>query len=149
MPASEQPALIPRHDPAAEGAIVLWKPKRGEEHRDVAIVVDPYLGSRLRPHQVDGVRFLFNAISRRRYWLYFKFVSNFYLFTNMFFFRSKVVLFLQMKWVLVKSSFLLFFFFSIFKIGIVKLSFLFLFLQTNDKNKKEKLYKQLHCCGLF
>jgi DNA repair and recombination protein RAD54B len=55
------PALSARHDPNAEGAIVLWQPPTSA---DVAIVVDPFLAVRLRPHQVAAVRFLFDAVAR-------------------------------------------------------------------------------------
>jgi DNA repair and recombination protein RAD54B len=59
--ASRPSALAPRHDPDAEGAVVLWTPPTSA---DVHIVVDPFVAARLRPHQVAGVRFLFEAVAR-------------------------------------------------------------------------------------
>jgi DNA repair and recombination protein RAD54B len=58
---ASHPALSARHDPNAEGAVVLWQPPTSA---DVAIVVDPFLAVRLRPHQVVAVRFLFDAVAR-------------------------------------------------------------------------------------
>ncbi|KAI7843688.1 hypothetical protein COHA_002588 [Chlorella ohadii] len=64
------PAEAPRalHDPHAEGAIVLneqqWAGGTGRlaKGRPVCpVVLDPYLGRHLRPHQVEGVRFLYEA----------------------------------------------------------------------------------------
>ncbi|KAK9367698.1 SNF2 family N-terminal domain-containing protein [Lipomyces kononenkoae] len=54
---------IPRHDPSAPNALVLPRPattKAGQEIVDV--VVDPYLCRFLRPHQRDGVRFLYECV---------------------------------------------------------------------------------------
>jgi DNA repair and recombination protein RAD54B len=59
--ASRPSALAPRHDPDAEGAVVLWTPPTSA---DVHIVVDPFVAARLRPHQIAGVRFLFDAVAR-------------------------------------------------------------------------------------
>ncbi|ELP93312.1 lymphoid-specific helicase, putative [Entamoeba invadens IP1] len=51
----------PLFDPRAPGAVVLYEPSatsRGE----VAIVVDPILGLKLRPHQKAGVKFMFDCV---------------------------------------------------------------------------------------
>lgn len=70
----------PLHDPEAENAIVLHHPKvlsateqlqmlkstadpKSAPQAEVAVVVDPILGKVLRPHQIDGVRFLYNCVT--------------------------------------------------------------------------------------
>ncbi|GLC51026.1 hypothetical protein PLESTB_000458000 [Pleodorina starrii] len=57
------------HDPTAAGAVVLnstqWDGGRGRmrDGRPVApVVIDPYLGRHLRPHQEEGVRFMYDAV---------------------------------------------------------------------------------------
>ncbi|PRW57845.1 DNA repair and recombination RAD54B [Chlorella sorokiniana] len=64
------PAEAPRalHDPHAEGAIILneqqWAGGAGRLANGrpcCPVVVDPYIGRNLRPHQVEGVRFLYEA----------------------------------------------------------------------------------------
>ncbi|PWN42131.1 hypothetical protein IE81DRAFT_143270 [Ceraceosorus guamensis] len=59
----------PRYDPAAEGAIIMKRPdeahaKRYNRHNYpiVDVVVDPILGRALRPHQVEGVRWLYERV---------------------------------------------------------------------------------------
>jgi len=55
---------LPAHDPLAPNALVLC---RGvEAHGTVDIVVDPGLTQHLRPHQREGVRFLFECVSGMR-----------------------------------------------------------------------------------
>ncbi|KAK9495938.1 SNF2 family N-terminal domain-containing protein [Lipomyces doorenjongii] len=52
---------IPRHDPAAPNALVLPRPTNA--HGEIVdVVVDPYLSKFLRPHQRDGVRFLYECV---------------------------------------------------------------------------------------
>ncbi|KAK9241162.1 SNF2 family N-terminal domain-containing protein [Lipomyces kononenkoae] len=51
---------VPRHDPSAPNALVLPRPTTTKELVDV--VVDPYLSKFLRPHQRDGVRFLYECV---------------------------------------------------------------------------------------
>ncbi|KAJ3285465.1 DNA-dependent ATPase protein rad54 [Borealophlyctis nickersoniae] len=69
----------PLHDPEAENAIVLHHPRvlsaTEQMHAmkakadpngpkpEVHVVVDPVLGKVLRPHQIDGVRFLYNCVT--------------------------------------------------------------------------------------
>jgi hypothetical protein len=52
--------LAPRHDPLARGALVLQVP--AESHQGVAVVVDPVLSNHLRPHQREGVAFLWDCL---------------------------------------------------------------------------------------
>ena len=56
--ATEEELPPPRHNPDAPGAFVLQEggPK------SVAIVVDPYISRRLRPHQRDGIKFVFDCV---------------------------------------------------------------------------------------
>ncbi|KND02005.1 uncharacterized protein SPPG_02511 [Spizellomyces punctatus DAOM BR117] len=70
----------PLHDPEAENAIVLHHPKvlsateqleqlkstaggLKQAKAEVHVVVDPMLGNILRPHQIEGVRFLYNCVT--------------------------------------------------------------------------------------
>ncbi|KAI8819837.1 P-loop containing nucleoside triphosphate hydrolase protein [Fimicolochytrium jonesii] len=71
----------PLYDPEAPDAIVLHhprvlsateklealklKPKDGSSDVEVHVVVDPMLGKVLRPHQIEGVRFLYNCVTGR------------------------------------------------------------------------------------
>ncbi|KAL7719918.1 DNA repair and recombination protein RAD54B [Entamoeba marina] len=51
----------PLFDPNKPDAVVLYKPSitsRGE----VAVVVDPILGEKLRPHQKEGVKFMYDCV---------------------------------------------------------------------------------------
>ncbi|OMJ28637.1 DNA repair protein rhp54 [Smittium culicis] len=83
----------PRHDPDAEDAIVLYRPEEDKtyleslDHQEpqkktlasildknsgkadkkrVAVVVDPLLGRKLRPHQIEGVKFLYDCVTGRK-----------------------------------------------------------------------------------
>ena len=60
--AARQP-LSARHDPDAPNAVVLSRPAPSDAHTHCAVVVDPFVGSRLRPHQVAGVKFLYTAVA--------------------------------------------------------------------------------------
>ncbi|KTW31525.1 hypothetical protein T552_00167 [Pneumocystis carinii B80] len=59
-----------RHDPNEEGALVLPRPqiKEYEEKnvRIVDVVVDPMLSRHLRPHQREGVKFLYECVMKMR-----------------------------------------------------------------------------------
>lgn len=62
------PVVIkPRFDPLAEGALVMPRPsaRRGEE-QIVDVVVDPHLSRHLRPHQREGVTFLYECLCNQR-----------------------------------------------------------------------------------
>jgi DNA repair and recombination protein RAD54B len=55
----------PRHNPLEEGAIVFNRPAdRTKEIVDV--VVDPILSAKLRPHQIEGVKFLYECVMGMR-----------------------------------------------------------------------------------
>ncbi|KAM9762081.1 LOW QUALITY PROTEIN: DNA repair and recombination protein RAD54-like [Menidia menidia] len=63
------------HDPFAEDALVLYAPPvlsahelltADKEKLPVHVVVDPILGKVLRPHQREGVRFLWECVTGRR-----------------------------------------------------------------------------------
>ncbi|KDQ57711.1 hypothetical protein JAAARDRAFT_156637 [Jaapia argillacea MUCL 33604] len=65
----EKPKNTPLHSPDAEGAIVMKAPTK--EHIAkfnkknlpiIPVVVDPVLGRHLRPHQSEGVRFLYECV---------------------------------------------------------------------------------------
>lgn len=55
--------LHPAHDPSAPDAHILLEPMDRGVKQSVHIVLDPYLSKRMRPHQREGVRFLFNCTS--------------------------------------------------------------------------------------
>ncbi|CAM9339661.1 unnamed protein product [Rangifer tarandus platyrhynchus] len=63
------------HDPLEEGALVLYEPpplsahdqlKLDREKLPVHVVVDPLLSKVLRPHQREGVKFLWECVTSRR-----------------------------------------------------------------------------------
>nr|CAD2127929.1 unnamed protein product [Meloidogyne enterolobii] len=63
------------HDPYAEGALVLFTPpelsaheqmKIGDTERQVHVVVDPLLCTVLRPHQREGVKFMYECVTGSR-----------------------------------------------------------------------------------
>ena len=57
----------PRHDPAQEGALVMTRPKDVPAgKRVVDVVVDPILCKRLREHQREGVKFMYECVMGMR-----------------------------------------------------------------------------------
>merc|ERR1719244_1430140 len=65
----------PLHDPLEEGALVLFNPPELSEHekmkvdsltQQVAVVVDPMLCKVLRPHQREGVKFMYDCVTGYR-----------------------------------------------------------------------------------
>jgi len=55
----------PRHDPEAEGALVMPRPSEKSVPAGkvvVDVVVDPFISRSLRPHQREGVTFLYEAV---------------------------------------------------------------------------------------
>ncbi|WFD34720.1 helicase [Malassezia cuniculi] len=67
-PTRRAPDAHPRYDPNAPGAIVMKRPC--QKHQElygkglpvVDVVLDPELARVLRPHQIEGVRFLYEAV---------------------------------------------------------------------------------------
>ncbi|XP_067933850.1 DNA repair and recombination protein RAD54-like [Watersipora subatra] len=60
------------HDPAEEGALILYHPKELRAHEqltisdndlEVHVVVDPVLSNVLRPHQREGVKFMYDCVT--------------------------------------------------------------------------------------
>ncbi|KAJ5131457.1 uncharacterized protein N7515_007496 [Penicillium bovifimosum] len=59
--------VVPRHDPKAPGALVMPRPKSVPKGTQVVdVVVDPLLAKNLRPHQREGVRFLYECVMGMR-----------------------------------------------------------------------------------
>jgi len=65
-------ARQPLHDPHGEGALVLWAPQELSAHQQlktdmekypVHVVVDPILSKVLRPHQREGVKFMYDCVT--------------------------------------------------------------------------------------
>ncbi|KAK5051571.1 hypothetical protein LTR84_003223 [Exophiala bonariae] len=54
---------VPRHDPKATGALVFKRPRSVPNGRQlVDVVLDPAIGKLLRPHQREGVKFLYECV---------------------------------------------------------------------------------------
>ena len=57
----------PRYDPLAPGALVMRRPNIVPTNRQVVdVVVDPILSSKLRDHQKDGVKFMYECVMGMR-----------------------------------------------------------------------------------
>jgi DNA repair and recombination RAD54-like protein len=63
---------LPLYDPYAEGALVLYTPvelspqeqlKVDDSKKEVHVVVDPVLSKVLRPHQREGVKFMYECVT--------------------------------------------------------------------------------------
>ncbi|KAF9264199.1 hypothetical protein L218DRAFT_1076746 [Marasmius fiardii PR-910] len=59
----------PRHDPKAEGAVVMKSPTKEHQERCnkrnrpiVDVVLDPIVARKMRPHQLEGVKFLYECV---------------------------------------------------------------------------------------
>ncbi|KAF0307372.1 DNA repair and recombination protein RAD54-like [Amphibalanus amphitrite] len=68
-------ARQPLHDPDEPGALVLYSPPQLSQHEQltmqadkqlVHVVVDPALSNVLRPHQREGVKFMYDCVTGRR-----------------------------------------------------------------------------------
>lgn len=54
---------IPRHNPAAEGALVMKRPKSAPRGKQIVdVVIDPILTKNLREHQRAGVAFMYECV---------------------------------------------------------------------------------------
>ncbi|CAK5281379.1 unnamed protein product [Mycena citricolor] len=68
-PATKARPKGPLHDPGADGAIVFKAPSKDHATRFnpknapvVAVVLDPMLAPRLRPHQIEGIKFMYECV---------------------------------------------------------------------------------------
>ncbi|RDW71267.1 hypothetical protein BP6252_07830 [Coleophoma cylindrospora] len=60
-------APTPRHDPKMPGALVMQRPKDVPKGKQVVdVVVDPFLNQHLRPHQKEGIKFLYECVMGMR-----------------------------------------------------------------------------------
>ena len=58
---------VPRHDPNAPGALVMKRPGRVPQGKEIVdVVLDPILGQHLREHQREGVKFLYECVMGMR-----------------------------------------------------------------------------------
>ncbi|KAJ0000387.1 hypothetical protein NQD34_012229 [Periophthalmus magnuspinnatus] len=69
----EEQTFKPRHDPLATGALVMPRPSPSHQWSNnksglplVDVVVDPHLTTHLRPHQRDGILFLYECVMGMR-----------------------------------------------------------------------------------
>jgi DNA repair and recombination protein RAD54B len=63
MPQKKSGAPTPRHDPGAPGALVMKRPMDCPKGKQIVdVVVDPFLAQHLRPHQREGVKFLYECV---------------------------------------------------------------------------------------
>ncbi|KAK7886769.1 hypothetical protein WMY93_026390 [Mugilogobius chulae] len=65
----EEQSCKPRHDPLAPGALVMPRPSPSHQFSNnksgfpvVDVVIDPHLTTNLRPHQRDGIVFLYECV---------------------------------------------------------------------------------------
>ena len=62
-PKVERTLPTPRHDPVISGALVMKRPLCVQNNRQIVdVVVDPVLSKHLRPHQREGVKFLYECV---------------------------------------------------------------------------------------
>ena len=67
MPVTPSEEPTPRHDPKQPGALIMPRPSSVPKgKRIVDVVVDPILGKHLRPHQREGVKFLYECVMGMR-----------------------------------------------------------------------------------
>jgi len=67
MPQGKPGVVTPRHDPHAPNALVMKRPKDCPKGKQIVdVVVDPLLSKKLRPHQREGVRFLYECVMGMR-----------------------------------------------------------------------------------
>ncbi|KAI5783623.1 SNF2 family N-terminal domain-containing protein [Geopyxis carbonaria] len=68
LPKGNSKTPVPRHDPYAENALVMPRPsyKIPGGKKLVDVVIDPYLSQHLRPHQREGVEFMYQCVMGMR-----------------------------------------------------------------------------------
>ncbi|KAL3492837.1 dsDNA-dependent ATPase [Aspergillus germanicus] len=67
VPPSQLDEPTPRHDPKQPGALIMKRPDSVPKGRRIVdVVVDPLLGKHLRPHQREGVKFLYECVMGMR-----------------------------------------------------------------------------------
>lgn len=67
MPVTPSEEPTPRHDPKQPGALIMPRPSSVPKgKRIVDVIVDPILGKHLRPHQREGVKFLYECVMGMR-----------------------------------------------------------------------------------
>ncbi|KAL2858194.1 SNF2 family N-terminal domain-containing protein [Aspergillus pseudodeflectus] len=67
MPPPQLDEPTPRHDPKQPGALIMQRPDSVPKGRRIVdVVVDPLLGKHLRPHQREGVKFLYECVMGMR-----------------------------------------------------------------------------------
>lgn len=67
IPQSKDGAPTPRHNPDAIGALVMKRPRDCPKGKQIVdVVLDPLLGQKLRPHQREGVKFLYECVMGMR-----------------------------------------------------------------------------------
>lgn len=67
MPQKPAGQPVPRHDPNAAGALVMKRPDSVPKGKQIVdVVVDPILAKHLRPHQREGVKFLYECVMGMR-----------------------------------------------------------------------------------
>lgn len=63
MPQNKSGAPTPRHDPNAPNALVMKRPNDCPKGKQIVdVVVDPFLAQHLRPHQREGIKFLYECV---------------------------------------------------------------------------------------
>jgi DNA repair and recombination protein RAD54B len=67
LPQGKPGVVTPRHDPHAPNALVMKRPKDCPKGKQIVdVVVDPLLSKKLRPHQREGVKFLYECVMGMR-----------------------------------------------------------------------------------
>lgn len=67
MPQSKDGAPTPRHNPHTADALVMKRPRDCPNGKQIVdVVVDPLLSLKLRPHQREGVKFLYECVMGMR-----------------------------------------------------------------------------------
>jgi DNA repair and recombination protein RAD54B len=63
LPSKPNREPVPRHDPSAPGAVIMKRITTVPKDKQIVdVVVDPILGKHLRPHQKEGVKFMYECV---------------------------------------------------------------------------------------